>query len=231
MRDSQLNLAVYLPVKSGSTRIHNKSLRPFLEDGRSLFDIKITQLQEIGEVSKIIVSTDEPSVLQRRHSLGLNVEVYERDPELCKPTTSTDQLIAHAAKLVAFDHILWTHVTSPFVEAETYSRAIAIYQESLAAGYDSLMAVKEIRGFVWNEHTAITYDRSTEKWPRTQTINPIYEVTSSIFIASREIYLNHGDRIGTKVKLLKTSGFENIDIDWQEDFELAQTVAKELQRL
>ena len=63
-----------------------------------------------------------------------------------------------------------------------------------------------------------------EKWPRTQTIGPLWEVNSGAFIASKAIYVNNMDRIGDTPYLFQLSDKIAFDIDWLPDFRLAETL-------
>ncbi len=71
--------------------------------------------------------------------------------------------------------VLWTHVTSPFVEEYLYTDMINYYLKNLKY-HDSLMSVTKIQKFLWNDNNPISYDRKEEKWPKTQNIKAIYEI-------------------------------------------------------
>ncbi|EMK6729028.1 acylneuraminate cytidylyltransferase family protein, partial [Vibrio cholerae] len=98
--------------------------------------------------------------------------------------------------------------------------------DALEKGYDSLMTTTLIHGFLWNEDTAINYDRSQEKWPRTQTIEPVHEINSGVFLNSAENYQKFDDRIGSKPFLYTMDKITAHDIDWHEDFIIAEAIAK-----
>ena len=116
--------------------------------------------------------------------------------------------------------MLWTHVTSPFVNENLYENMIKYYFENLKE-YDSLMSVTKVQKLLWDEEKPINYDRKKEKWPRTQTIKPLYEVNSGVFIADIEVYKKYDDRIGKKPFLYGLDEKEAFDIDWEVDFEIA----------
>ena len=84
------------------------------------------------------------------------------------------------------------------------------------------MTVTEVRTFVWNEQGPINYERTVEKWPRTQTIKPLYEVNSAAFMVDVEMISRVNDRIGRRPRLLSLDRKVSFDIDWPEDFEIAQ---------
>jgi hypothetical protein len=54
------------------------------------------------------------------------------------------------------------------------------------------------------------YDRKLEKWPRTQTFSPPYEVGSAVFLKSRANYSSVKARIGLKPKLFASPGMASL---------------------
>ncbi|MNE90356.1 hypothetical protein D3C80_1878590 [compost metagenome] len=86
------------------------------------------------------------------------------------------------------------------------------------------MTVQALKGFIWSKTAPINYDRDDEKWPRTQTLTPLYEVDSAAFIASKSTYIKFNDRIGSNPYLLDLEKNVNIDIDWPEQFDLAESI-------
>lgn len=213
---------VFLPCRKGSQRVPNKNTRTFAGIEGGLLRIKLEQLLQAKRIDKIILSSNDQEVLQIGRELNdPKLCVMERPEELCTSATSTDELIAYVAELIPQGTILWTHVTSPFLTAETYDKMLDIYHANRAE-YDSLMSVNVIRNFLWNDSQPINYNRSEEKWPRTQTLPQIFEPNSGAFIADASVYHTMKDRIGERVYMYETSKLESLDIDWPEDFEFAQ---------
>ena len=56
----------------------------------------------------------------------------------------------------------------------------------------------------------------------------MYEVNNAIFISSRENYLKYNDRIGKKPFLLEIEKIKSFDIDWPEDFLIAENIYETL---
>ena len=217
-------VTAFLPCRKGSERIPKKNVRPFAGEIDGLLKIKLLQLLKVESINKIVVSTNDDEVIEIVQKLKTSKIVLDKRPEyLALSSTSTDSLIEYVPNIIQDDHILWTHVTSPLMTSESYEMAIRSYFESLEKGEnDSLMSVNSIKNFLWNEHRPINYNRGKEKWPRTQTLNNLYEVNSAIFICSREIYLQSNDRIGSSPLLYELSKIEGVDIDWPDDFAFAQ---------
>lgn len=217
----------FLPCRKGSQRVPNKNTRPFAGVEGGLLRIKLEQLLSCKKIDKIYLSSDDDVVLDIGQSMHDNRIIISKRPDyLCQSSTSTDEVIRYVPNLIKEDAtIIWTHVTSPFLKAETYENMLDMYYEHLL-DFDSLMSVNELRTFIWKKEGAINYDRMVERWPRTQTLETWYEINSGVFIADRSIYTKLLDRIGRHIFLYPTSKIESFDIDWQEDFDLAEILYK-----
>lgn len=217
----------FLPCRSGSERVKAKNVRPFSNIEGGLTQIKVQQLLNCPEIDSIVVSTDDSQVAdicrKASHGSSKQLIVFDRPPHLAASSTSTDDLICYVSEIITEGVILWTHVTSPFIDESVYADAIKTYRsQSNLNGYDSLMTVTKLQKFIWNKEGPINYKRAQEKWPRTQTLNPLYEVNSAMFMAPAEVYLQQQDRIGKKVYLYDLTPSQAMDIDWEEDFVLAE---------
>lgn len=216
-------LVCFLPCRKGSERVPRKNIKPFSMFKNGLIEIKLKQLCDCVEIDEILLSSNDEDILGFAESLGLKkITLHKRSENLSSSSTSTDDLMEHVLNVSEGEHILWTHVTSPFVNSVIYSDIIKSYFDSLSQGYDSLMTVSKVQGFLWDDKKPLNYNRADEKWPRTQTLKPIYEVNSAAFVASRTIYEKNKDRIGDNVYLYELSGMDGHDIDWEDDFLLGE---------
>jgi len=212
----------FLPMRKGSQRVKNKNIKDFAKIKGGLTYIKISQLLKSKRIDKIIVSTNDEEV--KDIALFFNdkkIIIDDRPEYLASSETSTDDLIRYVPSIIENGIVLWTHVTSPFVTEKLYDEMIEEYLQNLNK-FDSLMSVTKIQKFIWDKEKPINYDKSKEKWPRTQTIEPIYEINSGAFIADIEVYKNLNDRVGNKPYLYEFSDKEAFDIDWEDDFEIAE---------
>lgn len=213
-------------MRAGSDRIRNKNTKTFADVEGGLCKIKLEQLISCDRIENIIVSTNDPRVVEI--SSGINskkISIIIRPDELASSSTSTDELIKYVPEVVPDGHILWTHVTSPFISPEIYSEIIETYFGNLYR-FDSLMTVTKFQKFIWSKKQPLNYNRSLEKWPRTQTLEPLWEVNSGAFLTSKAIYKANLDRIGNAPFLFSLSNETAFDIDWLPDFEMAETIFK-----
>lgn len=218
---------VFLPCRKGSQRVPNKNTRPFAGVEGGLLRIKLEQLLACMKIDKIYLSSDDEVVLNIGREMNDDRIVIDRRPDyLCQSSTSTDDVVKYVPELIKEDAtIIWTHVTSPFLKAETYDVIIETYYKNQPM-YDSLMSVNELRTFIWDKNGAVNYNRKIEKWPRTQTLESWYEINSGVFIADRSVYTQLHDRVGKHVFPYPTTKMESLDIDWPEDFEMAELLYK-----
>ncbi|NYS78421.1 acylneuraminate cytidylyltransferase family protein [Halomonas glaciei] len=217
----------FLPCRAGSQRVLRKNIKPFSGFEFGLIQIKIKQLLTSKLIDEIVLTTNDDDILAYAKSVNEpRLRLHKRDENLASSATSTDQLVAHALELIPKGHILWTHVTSPFITQKHYDQIIRVYHDQLKNGYDSLMTTTAIHGFLWQHERPMNYDRKVEKWPRTQTLEAVQEVNSGAFLASTEIYLELDDRIGERPYLYELDKFTSYDIDWPEDFMIAECMAE-----
>jgi len=206
----------------------NKNTRTFAGIEGGLLKIKLTHLVNCDHIDKILLSTDDQKVIDISKQFGNKIIVDIRPPELASSDAKTDDLIKYVGTVIKEPHILWTHVTSPFTNESLYSKAIEDYFRVVGSNeYDSLLSVTLLRTHIWKqEGVPVNYDRKIEKWPRSQFVEPLMEVNSAIFINSRDNYLNLEDRIGVKPYFFEMDQIESLDIDYEDDFLLAESIFK-----
>lgn len=215
-------ITAVIPVRAGSTRIPNKNLAPFA--GSSLLEHKIEVLKQVPEVTKILVSSNSEKMLEvaAKHGAETHVRPIEYCDEKTLPFADTVKLICSE---VDGDNILWTLCTTPLVTPETYSEAIAIYLAKREKGYDSLIAVEELKRFIWDENGPLNYELGEKQVPSQQLPN-WYSVTSGVFLAPREKMVEWKYMFGGKIYKHIVDHITAIDIDDPEDMVIAEMLFK-----
>ncbi len=227
-------ISAFVPCRAGSERTYSKNTREFAGVRGGLFRIKIDQLSTCAAIDQIVVSTNDPeviSVCEEYYSANAKLKVIIRPEELCSSSASTDDLIRYVQTIIPAGAVLWTHVTSPFLTGYHYSKLIEQYlTDAEGSQYDSLMTVTELKKFIWNGRGPINYDRSIEKWPRTQTLESLFEVNSGAFLIDSKLMALLNDRIGRHPRLLPLDRKTSMDVDSLGDFKLAEEVWLEAAR-
>ena len=222
-------IAFFLPTRKGSERVKNKNTRPFADIEGGLVENKIKQLLSTKHIDEILFSSNDEMciAIAEKYTSDSRLRIIPRPNELCLSTTNLQDLICYVPTITNADHILWGHVTTPLVEAKVYT-AIEQYLSKIIKGYDSLVSVKELKNFLLNQEGKLVNNTTNIPWPRTQDLEPLYEINHAIFLAKRSVYTEQKNRIGQKTLLYIMDEIHSKDIDWEEDFKIAEIMYKTL---
>ena len=223
-------IAFFLPTRKGSERVKNKNTRPFADIEGGLVENKIKQLLSTKHIDEILFSSNDEMciAIAEKYTSDSRLRIIPRPNELCLSTTNLQDLICYVPTITNADHILWGHVTTPLVEAKVYDTAIEQYLSKIIKGYDSLVSVKELKNFLLNQEGKLVNNTTNIPWPRTQDLEPLYEINHAIFLAKRSVYTEQKNRIGQKTLLYIMDEIHSKDTDWEEDFKIAEIMYKTL---
>lgn len=223
-------VAFFLPTRSGSQRVVNKNTRDFAGIEGGLLKVKLNQLVNTKNFSSIILSTNDKEcikIAQEFKHTDSRLQIIERPNELCLDTTNLQDLIKYVPTITDAEHIVWGHVTTPIADASVYDAAVEEYLKQKGTA-DSLVSVVELKNFLLNAKGKLINNTTDIPWPRTQDLDPLYEINHVMFIASRDVYLKQANRIGMNPILFKMDKIKSFDIDWPEDFQIAEILYKNM---
>ena len=223
-------IAFFLPTRKGSERVKNKNTRPFAGIEGGLIENKIRQLLCCEKIDEIILSTNDETCMKvaKKFSQDKRVRIIPRPEELCLGSTNLQDLICYVPTITDADHIMWGHVTTPLASSAEYDKGIELYLSKIHEGYDSLVGVTELRNFLLNKEGKLINNTTNIPWPRTQDLEPLYEINHTMFLAKREVYIEQKNRIGQKPLLHVMDEFHSKDIDWEEDYIIAEIMYKSM---
>ncbi|MDR2406994.1 MAG: hypothetical protein LBE13_02615 [Bacteroidales bacterium] len=93
----------------------------------------------------------------------------------------------------------------------------------LEHGYDSAFSVEKIQTFTWYKGQPLNYN--LKLIPRTQDMCPVFIETSEFYMFKHDVWSVKKQRIGDKPYMQIVDKIEGIDIDYPDDFEMAQRIA------
>ena len=222
------DICFFLPTRKGSQRVKSKNTRPFAGIEGGILELKLRQLIECKTLSNIVLSTNDELSFEIANKIDpqqSKIKVIARPDHLCLDTTVLTDLIKYVPEIIGESHIIWGHTTTPFVKAEDYDVGIEQYFSKLEEGYDSLISVMPLQNFLLDRTgNVFNYDAGANRWPRTQDLPILYEVNHAMFITSREVYLREANRVGSKPYLYEQDKIKSFDIDWVDDFLIAEAI-------
>jgi CMP-N-acetylneuraminic acid synthetase len=226
------DICFFLPTRKGSQRVKSKNTRPFAGIPGGILELKLRQLLESKTLSNIILSTNDElcmEIAERIDPEQSKIKIIVRPNELCLDSTLLTDLISYVPEIVKESHIIWGHTTTPFVTGADYDAGIEAYFQKIEGGFDSLISVTPLQNFLLDKNAEVyNYDAGANRWPRTQDLAVLYEVNHAMFITSRETYKHEKNRVGGKPFMYEQDKIKSFDIDWQDDFLIAEAIYDKL---
>ncbi len=210
-----MKVAAFLPVKGTSSRVQNKNVA--LLDGKPLFLHTLEKLLECAFIDDVYLDTESDSIIKMADHLGCRV--LKRDPELANNKTDGNRLFMNEVNQVDADIYLQILCTSPFIDKETIKKGI----DAVASGeFDSAVLVNKQKQYTWR-NGAPTYDLNNI--PNSVDLEDTIIETMGLYVMRKESALATKRRIGNSAFLIEATPLEAIDVNWPEDFKLANLIA------
>lgn len=213
-----------LPMKLNSTRVKGKNFKIFA--GKPLYAWILNTLLDVEQVDKIIINTDAKDILINDELFKRDkIKIIERPKHLCGDDVSMNKIIEYDLSHTYSDFFIMTHTTNPLLSKETIGSCIDDYlMKRNLSSYDSLFTVNAIQTRFYTK-TGKPINHNPKKLIPTQDLDTIYEENSNLYIFSKESFLNTSSRIGKNPILFETPKTEAIDIDTNEEWEMAESMA------
>jgi CMP-N-acetylneuraminic acid synthetase len=218
-------ITAIIPIKEHSSRVPNKNFRNF--NGKPLYKWVIENIvYNVPEIDELIIDTDSEHLKSELEKINYpKIKVLMREDILRGDDTDVNLIIKSRLDNIKNDVIMQTHVTNPILKASSISKAISDYLLNVANGYDSLMGVTEWKKRFYYEGKAVNHNPN--ELIKTQNLEPLLEENSNIYIFSKQSFNNAGRRVGGKPFLFRMNNLEAMDIDYEEDFILAEKISQE----
>lgn len=201
-----------MPIKLKNERLPGKNTK--LLGGKPLMQYELDNIKATGLVNEIYVYCSSENVIP---FLPNGVTFLKRPEYLDLPTSNFSQFFEAFIKEKDADIYIMAHATAPFISEQTMKECISAVQ---SGDYDSAFCAQRIQTFLWKNGEPLNFDPSN--LPRTQDLEPIYQETSGVYVFTKEVFQTYHRRIGKNPYIKCVSLKEAVDIDEQEDFDLAE---------
>ena len=209
---------VFMPIKLNNERTPGKNIKEF-SDGTPLLKIPLytaLKAKKRGVIDQIVVFCSDEKICKY---LPDGVDFLKRPQELDLQSVKCADIIQGFLEVVRADIYVMYHATSPFISEKHLIECI----DAVKSGeYDSAFAAKKIQNFMWYENKPLNF--TLDYAPRTQDMKPYYCELSSPYVFTKEVFVRYHGRTGINPYICECSEIEAIDIDYPEDFELANAV-------
>lgn len=213
-----MKTVLFMPIKLNNERTPGKNIKRF-DDGTPLLQVPLkTALanKERCKIDQIVVYCSSSSVSEY---LLDGVDLILRPTSLDTQETRCADIIRAFLKDVTADLYIMYHATSPFISGGHLFDCI----EAVRSGaYDSAFAAKKIQNFMWKDGKPFNF--SLDYAPRTQDMEPYYCELSSPYVFTPDVFYKHNGRTGDNPYICECSEIESIDIDYPDDFLMANAI-------
>ena len=206
-----------VPARKESSGLIDKNILPF--GNSTLLEHKLTQLKKVTQISEIVVSSDDDTILELSKKRG--VSVLKRPEEYASRECPFGRFVEYICGQVDGEDVLWACCTSPFVSEELYSKAIEIYLSKLYEDYDSLISVQRLNRFVLDKNGPVNYQKGL-RHKNSDQLNDLLLFTNGVVIAPREKMIEWKYIWGNVPYLLEVDKKTGIDISDQFDYDIAR---------
>lgn len=213
-----MKTVAFVPVKLVNMRTPGKNLKPF-SDGTPLIHFVQNELLKIkseGLIDDVYVFCSSEDI---KPYLLDGVNLLIRPSYLDNQETKGTDIYSAFVNMIDADIYVLAHATSPFVAANHIKDCI---EHVASESYDSAFCAKKIQNFLWKDDKPLNFVLNDP--PRTQDMIPIFMELSTAYVFTRETFLQYNSRSGVKPYICECSEIEAIDIDFPEDFDLANVV-------
>lgn len=210
-----MKTVVLLPIKLNNQRVPGKNIKKF-SDGTPLMSLIQQTCLKTKHIDEIYVYCSNPAV---REFIIPGVNYLERPSFLDSDKANSNDIIREFIKNIDADIYVETHATGPFTKPESIDACVS----AVASGkFDSAFLAKRIQEFLWQDGKPMNFD--VQNFPRTQDLVSIYSEAPGAYVFTRDSFEKYGRRVGINPYIHEISEIESCDIDYPEDFEIANAI-------
>ncbi len=200
------------PARGGSKSVPRKNIKQIC--GKPLIAWTIEVAKQSRLLDRYVVSTEDEEIATVSRKYG--AEVIDRPPELATDEASTEAVLQHVLSIIDADVVVLLQATSPVRNAGLIDYCI---ERFLDTGADSLAT-----GFICKYQEYGSCDL------RRQDIRGFFYDDGNVYVMKADM-LKSGDRYGKKIERILLDREQNVEIDDEFEFWLAEQVLKKRQKI
>lgn len=211
-----MRAVAFVPIKLNNERTPGKNTKRF-DDGTPLITYFLKTLMKVKSFEEVYVFCSKEEI---QDYLVPGVKFLKRPEYLDTQQATPQDIMGEFIKRVDADIYAVCHCTSPFVTAEHIDECV---QAVKSGDFDSSFTGEKIQKLLWSaENKPLNFE--ADNIPRTQDLVPIYDEVSAAYVFKREVFEKLRRRVGEYPHITVVEGVECVDIDYPEDFKIANAI-------
>lgn len=185
--------------------------------GKPLFLHTLEKLVNCNLIDEVYLDSESDIILD--YADHLNYHKFKRDIQLSTNRTDGHKLFYNEISQVDADIYMQVLCTSPFIKETTIENCIKVLLEN--ENYDSVVLVRKEKQYLWDEDGP-TYD--INNIPNSNDLPDTIIESMGLYAIRSEVALRKKMRIGDMPYLMQCDPIEGIDVNYQNEFDLANTI-------
>ena len=210
-----MKIAAYIPIKLNNVRTPGKNIKQF-DDGKPLCTFMFNTVANVKGVDEKYCYCSNDEI---RKYLPQQISLLKRPESLDTPETQCHEIIKSFIDTIDADIIVLCHATCPFIKVESVERCIEMVK---SGRYDSAFTASVIKDFLWLDGKPMNFN--PEYAVKTQELPDVFKESIGCYVFTKDMFLKSNRKVGFNPYLCPIDPYEEIDIDYPEDFEIANAI-------
>lgn len=226
-----MKTSLIIPAKGTSERVKNKNLQTI--NGKTLVRLACEKALQCKEVDFVYLDTECPKIKSNVLDLERDgLRFIDRPKALAtNDCTANDLLIWALHSIEECDLICQTFATSPLITSETIDKGIKLFIDKNTATkmYSSFFSVVPVQEYFWEREypdSASPLNFDPKQLPNSQNLDIQWMETHGIYGVFTDSLIQTKTRMGEFPMLYQIPANEALDIDDEEDLELARKIMR-----
>lgn len=218
-----MKLVCMIPARLASKRVEMKNIRYLGDKPLVMHVIEACKKSKIFDEIYLNASED---VFETITEIS-GIKFYKRPPKLSEGNITNDLFMEDFLKHIECDYVIQVNPTSPFISSNDI---INFKNHMIENNYHTVQSVKSERIEGLFSGAPLNFD-PRKIMPESQNLKPVLLFSSGIMGFKKTSYLENMKNLGAATYggnfptgYFELKGYANIDIDYEEDFKLAEVI-------
>lgn len=208
-------ISAIIPIKKESQRVENKNFKTI--NKKPLFFWIIASLNASNYIDEIVINCDDSYTEDKLSQHFDFLKFVYRSEDLKGNEISMNKIISSTLDECKNESIFQTHTTNPLLTVKTIDTVIKQHIDNSL----DYFAVSKLQERLYDQN-GNPINHNINELIQTQDLEPLYQENSGFYIFSKKSFRENNNRISSNSTFFETSFPENIDIDNNSDFEIAE---------
>ena len=214
-----MKIVSIIPVKSTSSRIEEKNIK--LLGDKPLFLHTLDKLLKIKLINEVWIDTDNINIINIAYDYGYsNFKYFIRDSKFASNKTDGNKLLENEINNIDSDIYIQILCTSPFTKISSIEKCIKLLKNN---EYQSVIGCFKDKFYLWDNNGPLYNKKNI---PNSNILNDTIIESMSLYGITKNEFQKTKMRIGNNPYLLNLDNEERIDINYINDFNYANRIAK-----